>query len=57
MPGCCVPSCKNSSAKRYLMKHFPRNPEIRAQWTLNIPRPNWIPTTYSCICEVWFILI
>ncbi|CAL1671836.1 unnamed protein product [Lasius platythorax] len=54
MPGCCVLNCKNSSAKGYLMKHFPRSSKMRAQFALNIPRPNWIPTDYSCICEMHF---
>ncbi|KYN50161.1 THAP domain-containing protein 4 [Cyphomyrmex costatus] len=54
MPGCCVPNCTNSAAKGFLMKHFPRNPERRIQWTINIPRANWTPTDSSCICEVHF---
>ncbi|KYQ58878.1 hypothetical protein ALC60_02033 [Trachymyrmex zeteki] len=52
MPGYCVPNCKNSASKEFLMKHFPRNPDKRVQWIVNILRANWISTDSSCICEV-----
>ncbi|KYN09187.1 PREDICTED: THAP domain-containing protein 4-like [Trachymyrmex cornetzi] len=54
MPGCWLPKCKNSAAKGFMMKHFPRNPDRRAQWAAIIPRANWVPTDCSCICEIHF---
>jgi hypothetical protein len=52
MPSCCVPTCKNSSAKGYLLKCFPKNDKRRTQWIKNINRSNWSPNHSHRVCEV-----
>jgi hypothetical protein len=52
MPGCAAVDCTNSSAKSFLMKHFPTDPKRKKDWLIHMKRANWNPTKYSCICEV-----
>lgn len=51
MPGCAAIDCSNSSAKGFLMKHFPSDPRRKKEWVIHMKRANWKPTKYSCICE------
>lgn len=52
MPGCAAVGCSNSSAKGFLMKHFPKDLAKKEMWLFQMRRNNWIPTKYSCLCEV-----
>ncbi|XP_066592889.1 THAP domain-containing protein 1-like isoform X2 [Prorops nasuta] len=54
MTGCSAPGCTNSDQKGYIMKIFPQNPERRIQWTNNVNRKGWKPTSRSFLCEVHF---
>nr|CAI5852610.1 unnamed protein product [Callosobruchus analis] len=54
MPGCAAVNCSNSAKKRFIMKHFPRDPVRRKEWLIKMRRDKWIPTDYSCLCEVHF---
>ncbi|EZA48536.1 THAP domain-containing protein [Ooceraea biroi] len=54
MIGCSAPFCNNSTAKGYIVKIFPKNPERRAQWVANMNVENWIPNNRSYLCEVHF---
>lgn len=54
MGGCAAEFCNNSSAKGYLMKIFPRDPQRRDQWRVNVNRKDWIPTDRTALCEVHF---
>ncbi|XP_011348002.1 uncharacterized protein LOC105285470 isoform X2 [Ooceraea biroi] len=49
-----TPFCNNSTAKGYIVKIFPKNPERRAQWVANMNVENWIPNNRSYLCEVHF---
>ncbi|CAI6353805.1 unnamed protein product [Macrosiphum euphorbiae] len=54
MPGCAAVGCTNSNKKRFLMKHFPIDAARRKMWLEKMKRDNWVPTNYSCLCEVHF---
>nr|CAH7748772.1 unnamed protein product [Callosobruchus chinensis] len=36
------------------MKTFPRDTLRRLEWLIKMRTANWIPTNYSCLCEVSF---
>lgn len=52
MPGCAAIDCSNSAKKGFLMKHFPKNEQRRKLWLIKLKRDDWVPTNYSCMCEV-----
>ncbi|XP_066246140.1 52 kDa repressor of the inhibitor of the protein kinase-like isoform X2 [Euwallacea similis] len=54
MGGCSALGCRNSSAKGFLMRKFPKDPKRRQQWITNTKRGNWIPSEGACLCEVHF---
>ncbi|XP_066151777.1 THAP domain-containing protein 2-like isoform X2 [Euwallacea fornicatus] len=54
MGGCSALGCRNSSAKGFLMRKFPKDPKRRQQWIANTKRGNWIPSEGACLCEVHF---
>ncbi|CAI6356252.1 unnamed protein product [Macrosiphum euphorbiae] len=54
MPCCVAIGCSNSDKKRYLMKHFPRDPIRKKLWMAKMKRDKWTPSQHSCICEVHF---
>ncbi|XP_058801457.1 THAP domain-containing protein 5-like [Phymastichus coffea] len=54
MPICCVPNCNNSTESGFLLRCFPRNNSLRAEWARNINKSGWIPNHCHRICEVHF---
>ncbi|EFN69447.1 hypothetical protein EAG_12432, partial [Camponotus floridanus] len=48
---CAAEFCNNSSAKRYVIKIFPKNAACRATWIKNINQKNWMPTNQSYFCD------
>ena len=52
MPACAAVNCTNSAKKGFLMKRFPRDPARRKVWLVRMKRDKWIPTDFSCLCEV-----
>jgi len=52
MPGRAAVGCTNSNKKGFLMKHFPKDAARRKMWLVKMKRDNWVPTNYSCLCEV-----
>ncbi|KYM93411.1 hypothetical protein ALC62_15989 [Cyphomyrmex costatus] len=50
MTGCSAPDCNNSAKKGYIMKVFPRNPEKRAKWAVNVGRLKFDAMTIFCFC-------
>lgn len=52
MTGCCAEGCSNSSTKGFVMKRFPKDPDMRNQWQINTRRGNWKPNDNSYLCEV-----
>nr|CAI5846199.1 unnamed protein product [Callosobruchus analis] len=54
MPGCAAVNCSNSAKKGFILKRFPRDPVRRKEWLIKMRRDKWIPTDYSCLCEVHF---
>ncbi|KAJ8674276.1 hypothetical protein QAD02_005538 [Eretmocerus hayati] len=54
MTGCCVKSCRNSTAKGFRMGKIPEDPLRKLQWITNISRPNWRPNSHDHVCEVHF---
>lgn len=54
MPGCSAVGCNNRSEKGYIMKCFPRNPELRKIWQERVARADWEPSDNSFLCHVHF---
>lgn len=53
MPNCCIPGCKNSSHRGYILKCFPKDEKRRAEWIKKINKPNWKPNNTHRVCEVY----
>ncbi|XP_043494394.1 SPX and EXS domain-containing protein 4-like [Polistes fuscatus] len=54
MPGCAAVGCNNRSEKGYIMKCFPRDPELRKIWQERVARADWEPSNNSFLCHVHF---
>ncbi|XP_034181209.1 uncharacterized protein LOC117604822 [Osmia lignaria lignaria] len=54
MPGCAAVGCNNRSEKGYIMKCFPRNPNLRKIWQERVARADWEPSNNSFLCHVHF---
>ncbi|XP_061880766.1 zinc finger protein 2-like isoform X1 [Entelurus aequoreus] len=54
MPCCAAPGCsyRNTSGKH--MHRFPRDPERRKIWEVNVGREGWRANDYSILCEDHF---
>lgn len=55
---CCVPSCK-SNYKSTLPQtvstfSFPKETEMKNKWLNAIPRKDWQPSKYACVCALHF---
>ncbi|XP_039314904.1 uncharacterized protein LOC105202530 [Solenopsis invicta] len=54
MPGCAAVGCNNRSEKGYIMKCFPRDPNLRKIWQDRVARADWEPSNNSFLCHVHF---
>ncbi|XP_029171513.1 uncharacterized protein LOC114940902 isoform X1 [Nylanderia fulva] len=54
MPGCAAIGCNNRSEKGYIMKCFPRDPNLRKIWKERVARADWEPSNNSFLCHVHF---
>ncbi|RLU19632.1 hypothetical protein DMN91_008189 [Ooceraea biroi] len=54
MTGCDAKECRNTSRKGVKMCMFPRDPEQRAKWVINVGRKDWLPKKHSALCEYHF---